>query len=168
MEIVPYCCIRCGYKVKNKYHMRHHLYERKKKCPGTVNKIELTDTIKEEILENRIYHMPKNEREKKEPTIIQNIQNNNILNNFIGNMDTFEKLDKYMNYKQLETISLEDDIENKFAKRIDNMKGDKFKYGYDLQRLPPQTPKFHQKTTDHEGVLMKSNIEEGRSERAAS
>jgi hypothetical protein len=47
-------------------------------------------------------------------------------------MDTFEKLGKLMEYKQIETISLEESIEHKFGQRIDNMKGDKFKYGYDL------------------------------------
>ena len=104
-------------------------FKRKKPCPTVTNDIELTNKIKEKIMSGRIYIIPK---EKKEPTIIQTINNNNTLNNFIGNMDTFEKLGKFMTYKQLETKSLEDDIEQTFGNRIDNMKGDRFKYGYDL------------------------------------
>jgi hypothetical protein len=111
--------------------MRYHLYERKKICPGLVNDIELTEEIKQKILENRVYKIPKVEKPQT-PTIIKNIQYNNTLNNYIGSMDTFEKLGKLMEYKQIETISLEESIEHKFGQRIDNMKGDKFKYGYDL------------------------------------
>jgi hypothetical protein len=128
-DIIPYTCPRCNFQSKNKKDMRRHLYDRKKECPGTHNKISLTNEIKEEILKDKIYKIPKEEKPK---TIINNITQYNTLNNFIGNMDTFEKLGKFMDYKQLETTSLEESIEKKFAVRIYNMKGDKFKYGYDL------------------------------------
>jgi hypothetical protein len=111
--------------------MYNHLYKRKKDCPATKNDIELTNEIKDKILKDRIYKIQKVEKPQT-PTIIKNIQYNNTLNNYIGSMDTFEKLGKLMEYKQLETISLEDSIETRFGQRIDNMKGDKFKYGYDL------------------------------------
>jgi hypothetical protein len=131
--IIPYTCIRCGYTSKEKPNMRRHLYERKNMCPALINDIELTEEIKKHIMLNRIYKIPILIEEKPQtPTIIKNINYNNTLNNYIGNMDTFEKLGKFMDYKQLETTSLEDSIERKFAVRIDNMKGDKFKYGYDL------------------------------------
>ena len=125
----PYECIRCGYKTIQKNSIRRHLYNKVKVCPGTENVIELTDEIKQHIMDHRIYKIIK---PTKDPTIIQNIQNNNTINNYINKMNTFDKLEKFMNYKQLETVSLEEDIENKFARRIDNMKGDTFKYGYDL------------------------------------
>ncbi len=54
-----YACNRCGYKTAIKARMRRHLYCLKKICPGSKNDIELTEEIKEKILANRIYHMPK-------------------------------------------------------------------------------------------------------------
>jgi hypothetical protein len=129
MKKKNYTCPRCGYFTNHKACMRKHLYFNKKICPATENEIELTIEIKEKILTDRVYKIPKEEKPK---SIINNINNYNTLNNFIGNMDTFEKLGKFMDYKQLETTSIEESIEKKFAVRIDNMKGDKFKYGYDL------------------------------------
>ena len=55
---VPYTCIRCDYKSKDKRNMRRHLYDRKIVCPGCKNNIELTEEIKDCILLNRIYHIP--------------------------------------------------------------------------------------------------------------
>ncbi len=70
MDIIPYTCCRCGYKIKHKSCMIKHLYKRNKDCPGTVNDIELTDEIKEKILLNRIYKIPTliktEKKEKKE------------------------------------------------------------------------------------------------------
>lgn len=63
----PYECIRCGYKTNDKYLMRRHFYDKKKTCQGIVNNIELTDDIKECILENRKYKMPlENEKLNKQ------------------------------------------------------------------------------------------------------
>ena len=125
-----YTCIRCGYTSLKKGNIRHH-FERKKICPALINVIELTDEIKEHILENRIYIIPK---EKKEPTttIVNNIQNNNTINNFIKNMDTFDKLDKLMTYKNSEVLCLEENITKNFGNRVDKMTNDSFKHGYDL------------------------------------
>jgi hypothetical protein len=53
-----YACTRCGYKTKIKARMRRHLYYLKSICPGSKNNIELTDVIKEIILENRVYILP--------------------------------------------------------------------------------------------------------------
>ena len=132
MNIIPYTCIRCKYKTKDKTKMYNHFYKRKKNCPGTYNIIELTEIIKQHILENRIYKMPKTVKEPKAPTIIQNIQNNNTINNFIGSMDTFVKLEKLMNFKQIELTGLEFDIENKYSKEIAKLEGNKYKYGFHL------------------------------------
>ncbi len=129
MEKVPYTCCRCGYKINHKRSMKDHLYSRKKNCPALQNDIELTDEIKQYILDNRVFKIIKEEKPK---SIINNITNYNTLNNYVCNMDTFIKLGKLMEYKQLEIVPLEDNIESKFANRIDNMKGDKFKFGYDL------------------------------------
>ena len=66
-----YTCIRCGYNTHDRSCIRRHLYIKKKPCQSIENDIELTDEIKETILNNRIYHMPK---EKKKHDIQQNHQ----------------------------------------------------------------------------------------------
>ncbi len=67
-KIIPYSCIRCGYTTKHKTKMTNHLFERKKYCPAIVNNIKLTEEIKNFILENRVYKIP------KKTTITQNIE----------------------------------------------------------------------------------------------
>jgi hypothetical protein len=119
MEIIPYTCIRCNYKTKDKYHMRNHLFKRQKKCPGTLNKIELTDEIKNDILENRIYKIPAPVKEPKPTTIIKN-------------MDCLDKIKKYTNYNDIDLLSLEEDLEGKFSARVNKLEGNKFKFGYDI------------------------------------
>ncbi len=129
MKTILYNCVRCGYQTKYKTDMKHHLYNRKKQCPGSENDILLTDYIKEKILENRVYKIPK---EEKTPTLIQNIQYNNTMNNYIKNLDTIEKLTKLMDYKDKELVMIEDSIEKNFSSRVDKLKSDSFKYGYDI------------------------------------
>ncbi len=58
---IPYECISCGYKTQKKTDMHAHLYKLKKQCPCTENDIILTDEIKEYILKNRRYVIPKPE-----------------------------------------------------------------------------------------------------------
>jgi hypothetical protein len=127
---ISYICSRCEYSTDFKGNMRTH-FSRKKKCPITENGIELTNEIKEYILENRIYHIPKQTKIPKPQTII-NIQNNNTMNNFIKNMDNMDKLKKYINYNDIDLLSLEDDMDNKFSARVNKLEGNKFKFGYDI------------------------------------
>jgi hypothetical protein len=127
---IPYTCIRCGFITDRKSTMNNHLFKKKKPCPGSVNEIILTDEIKTKILENRVYHIPKEISEKK--TIVNNITYNNTMNNFVKNMNTIDKLDKYMEYKNTEITSLEDNVQNHFYRRITNLKTDAFKFGYDM------------------------------------
>jgi hypothetical protein len=68
MHSVPYTCPRCKYTTIHKNDMKRHLYNKKKDCPGSVNDIELTDEIKEKILKNRCYAVPKqNNRASNKP-----------------------------------------------------------------------------------------------------
>jgi hypothetical protein len=53
----PYTCIRCGYETNNRTNIKKHFNGRKKTCPSVKNKIELTEDIIKEILDNRIYHI---------------------------------------------------------------------------------------------------------------
>jgi hypothetical protein len=70
-----FTCYRCGHQTKGKNDMRKHLYNRKNDCPALslVNDIELTNNIKEYILKNKVYHVPKNINNSK-PEIINNIE----------------------------------------------------------------------------------------------
>lgn len=103
-----YTCIRCGYIIEFKSSMNKHLYKTKKQCPATSNDIELTNEIKDYILANRIYKIPKEEPK----SIINNIQNNNTINNFIASMDTIEKINKYIEFKDIDLSNYSDTIEN--------------------------------------------------------
>jgi hypothetical protein len=125
----PYTCPRCDYITTLKANMRKHLYKRQEICPATTNRVELTDDIKEDILKNRVYLIPK---PVKETTIINNIQNNNTMNNYIKNMDSLDKIKKYINYNDIDLVSIEDDLENTFSARVKKLEGNKFKFGYDI------------------------------------
>jgi hypothetical protein len=57
---------------RHKACMRKHLYINKKICAGIDNDIILTDEIKDKILENRIYSVPKLTKQTKELKIINN------------------------------------------------------------------------------------------------
>ncbi len=56
---IPYTCTRCGLTTIKKNDMKRHFFDRKKSCPAIKNNIELTDDIKNHILENRVYIIPK-------------------------------------------------------------------------------------------------------------
>lgn len=60
----PYTCIRCNYSTNYKSHIQNH-FKRVKVCFAFNNDIELTDDIKQYILQNRIYKIPKKEKEIK-------------------------------------------------------------------------------------------------------
>ena len=114
-----YCCIRCGYETDSKSHMHKHLFLKKTPCPQLKNLIELTNEIKQHIMDNRIYIIPKVEKPTK---IINNIMNqNNTMNNFIGNMDHFDKITKYKDCTKIKALSYGDKIESNFEVRSNNL-----------------------------------------------
>ena len=115
MKHEPYTCIRCNYSTERKNNMFYHLYKMKKTCPGTKNVIELTEEIKQHIMENRIYKIPD---EPKAPTITNIINTNNTINNFIANMDPIEKINKYTTFKNIELSDFGDSIENSLRCKV--------------------------------------------------
>lgn len=118
-----YQCPRCGYTTSQKGHMRHHLYKNKKECPSTSDNIGLTDEIKEHVLTNRVYKVVT--KTITNTTITNNINNFHVINSLISNMDPLEKLQRYVDYKNLEIIDIEDDLEERFmlkSKKLDNNK----------------------------------------------
>ena len=58
MNSTPYTCVLCGYMTHHKPEMRRH-FNRKRPCPKTVNNIEMTEEIQQQILDNRVYHILK-------------------------------------------------------------------------------------------------------------
>jgi hypothetical protein len=58
MKKILYSCIRCGYETNDKRNMRNH-FNRTKDCPPGKNDIKLTDEIKDKILADRFYVIPK-------------------------------------------------------------------------------------------------------------
>lgn len=116
----PYTCVRCGYQTSHKPTMRKHLYALKKVCPATIVDIEITDEIKDCIMKNRVYHIPK----KPEPTINQTINNYNTMNNFISSMDTIDKLTKYISHKQIEMQSFEQSVEQRYQRTKKRLEAD--------------------------------------------
>jgi hypothetical protein len=103
--------------------MRRHLYTLLKPCPAILLELDLTNDIKECILANRIYHVPKEiiVKDESKSKVQQVINNYNVMNNFIGQMDTMTKLNGYMEHKQLAIIPFDYSIEQRFSKAKANL-----------------------------------------------
>lgn len=112
----PYLCPRCNYSTSLKADMRKHLYHLQKPCPATDNVIELTEEIKQHILNNRVYHVPKPTNNAQ--TINNYINNYNTVNNFISNLDFMDKLTKYMSYNDLQLIDYGDKVKEHYSRTI--------------------------------------------------
>jgi hypothetical protein len=101
--------------------MRKHLYQNKKPCATIINDIELTDDIKDHIINFRVYHIP---QEAKVQPINQTINHYNTMNNFIANMDVMDKLTKYVTYKQIDLIPFERSVETRYLKTKQRLEND--------------------------------------------
>jgi hypothetical protein len=115
-----YLCPACGYSTHKASNIKNHFYKLQKPCPKVENDIELTDEIKEYVIKNRVYHIPK--KEQPPPSITQNINNINYYNNMVNNMMVKDKLDAYCGYNGIEIIDFEEKIDNMFkhtAKKLD-------------------------------------------------
>lgn len=129
----PYQCMCCGYTTDRKSCMQDHFYKLKKPCPKILNNIELTEEIKENILQNRIYYI-----EKKPTTINQTINNSinnsinnyNQINNFINNLDIIDKITGYSDHNKIELIDFQDKVENKYNSKVKRLNTNAYKYGF--------------------------------------
>jgi hypothetical protein len=131
MKKEQYTCPCCDYKTPRKDNMRIHLYNLKKPCPKIHNNIDLTDDIKEFILQNRVYHVEKPVDEQK--VINQTINNYNCMQNFVANMDVLDKLNKFTEHNKIELVDFEEKIEETYMLTSKKLDEDKFKYGYQLK-----------------------------------
>ena len=129
----PYKCIRCDYTTYRKSSMKRHLYELTKPCPATENDLELNDDIKDYILKNRVYHIPKEEKPKTIYQTINNIQNNNnTMNNYLNSLPVEEKYEKLIKFGDVKPLGIEFMIEGKYEKPIKKMDNDKYRWGMHL------------------------------------
>lgn len=115
----PYTCPRCGYYTIQKPSMRKHLYINKKVCPMNISNIELTDQVKQTIIDYRIYR-PSLEDQQKNVTNITNITNN-TMNNFLSNIPIQDRLNVLMTHKNLKLTPFEESIEDKFASIVEKL-----------------------------------------------
>jgi hypothetical protein len=89
--------------------------------------IELTDTIKQYILNNRIYNVPK-EPDTPQITTINNVINNyNLMNNIVNKMPAIEKITRYNEYKNIELVDFEDSIDERYHLQALKLNKSKFK-----------------------------------------
>ena len=125
-----YACPRCGYTTCHKSSMVTHLFKTKKPCPAQKDDIHLDDTIKNYILENRIYRIP---TPQQNASVTNNFINNyNILNNFINKIDPIEKLNQFTNYKHIEVLGIDDTMEDRYGNKVKRLDNDGYKYGFEL------------------------------------
>lgn len=122
---IRYQCPRCGYETHQRSNMRKHFYGLKKMCPGKVCVMDLTDEIREHVLNNRIYTQPKTDLVTtggacSTAATINNIQ---FCNNFIANMPLLDKVSKFIEYTQQSMTGYEDMIRERYerdASALDN------------------------------------------------
>lgn len=132
-KCIDYECCRCTYKTPIKSSMYNHFYHRKNICPAEKDNIDLTDTIKEHILKNRRYIL--NDSVLKPPSVI-NIYNNqriqNVINMISPNLSTTKRLSKYLSYKDVDPICLDDNIEDMYKEQSVKLQKDTYRYAFQL------------------------------------
>lgn len=124
----PYSCPRCGYSTALKADMRKHLYGLKQSCPGQRNKIVLTDDIKNEILESRIYQVRSDDSETSRTVVNVN------LNDAVIEMDFREKLQKVLLWNNDRLENFGDKIEQEHRAKIGKLDDRSYEYGYRIEK----------------------------------
>lgn len=150
-----YECIRCGYETDSKSHMHKHLFLKKKLCPQTKNLIDLTEEIKNHILDNRIYIIPV---PPKTPKVTNIITNNNTINNLIVNMDTIDKVTKYTDYKGVEIIDFSDSVDMKMRDRADRFRAGDSKVPMNIRFIEDINDASANKTIDDFNIFYEAKI----------
>ena len=103
---VFYQCPRCNYQTEHKTNMRNHLYKNKKPCPATHKDLEITEDIKEKILNNRIYRSANKKNQQS------------VINNIVYNMNNIEKINTLLEHEGKNLIGYGDKVELKIYPQI--------------------------------------------------
>lgn len=116
-----YVCPRCGYKTLQKNDMRRHLYSKKRVCPGIISKVDLTDEIKQDIMDNHVYHPPK---QTQQQSLNVQININQQINNYIAKLDSVNKLNAYLEYHNQALNQLSSQLENEYGDKRRSIEND--------------------------------------------
>lgn len=126
-----YECCRCGYSAYQKSAMRLHLYSRKTVCPAIKEDIELTEYVKNYILQNKAYRVSSQQvvSSVAEPKLQMNNSQNTqyVIQQFAPHLSSFEKLKAITKYTNVEVINLFNHIEKKFIKEISKFQNHTYK-----------------------------------------
>lgn len=106
-----YECPRCGYATHHRSSMRNHLYKKQKPCRATHEVIELTDAIKQHILDNKIYKLPK---KTPQQIVFQQINNIQQINNYITRLEPMQKLSMFLDYKKTPLLDFTEQVEDDY------------------------------------------------------
>lgn len=117
----PYTCPRCEYFTARKGNMHKHLCLTLKPCPATHQDITLTDVIKQYILDNRVYRPPK---QTEHQVINQQINNYNLVNNYIINKDFQDKITQYLEYTKEDLQDYTNSVEEHYQTKIDKLESE--------------------------------------------
>jgi hypothetical protein len=101
--------------------MNRHFEYKKNPCPTVVNKVELTDEIKQEVLTNRFYAVPKVAPPPAPPTLNQTINNIQYINNYVATLPSIAKLETYLAHQNIQTLPMIETLENKFQSKIQRL-----------------------------------------------
>ena len=119
MKSPEYECPRCLFQTVSKTDMKRHLYKKLKLCCAIRNDIELTDEIKQYVLDNRIWK-PKETMK----TINQTINNYNTMNNYVSNIDLIDKLGHVLNHHNINVVPFERTVEIMYETRREQLEKD--------------------------------------------
>jgi len=109
--------------------MGNHYYRVIKSCPASLKEVVLTDTVKEYVMNNRVYH------DKDDVKVTnQTINNYNTMNNFLANMNTIDKITRFAEYKQIELTSFEEKVEAKYEQHFEELTHDTFREPLELSQ----------------------------------
>lgn len=111
-----YECPRCGYATHHRSSMRNHLYKKQKPCRATHEVIELTDVIKQHVLDNKVYKVPK---QSQQQIIINQINNNQQIINYIAKIDPIQKLQAYTEYTDIALMPFEYKVKEYYQDKIE-------------------------------------------------
>jgi len=108
--------------------MHCHLYSRSKTCNGILHDVELTDEIKRQIIENRLYHEPKPIVNPNITTIINNLNQQRNIINVINTFDIGKKITALANRDGVEILELDDLVEQLYGKSAKRLQTNAFKH----------------------------------------
>lgn len=93
--------------------MEKHL-NRKRLCPGGQSNLEITDHIKQIILKERIYHIPKPSKQQVSNNVV-NYNYNNVMNLMSTSLTPIEMVKSFNTYNKIDVIDVDDYLEDKFC-----------------------------------------------------